>query len=294
MHFAILLSIILTIYAVVGHVIFGPIIEEFSSMSWAYYTVFHMMLGDFTNAAYLLLRRQTFDMGMLAIPAVLFYYSFMSIVFLVVLNFLLAIVVDSFADVKKQTSMEGACHNSTMFREIADLAHDKFLYACSRKYRSERAPCVIAEKLARLEATEDNEITLQSVKVLEEDVEVEEGGTLNQSVVFVSVSRELDEPPPFLPLKSTSRMQFEGEARQKGVMKKAVMVMDDQYKVTLDAKMMTTVLLHGNEHDEVNSLVAELVDGVLTHFGDNFTFEQLEHPVISKIDDPVSQRPAYP
>mmetsp|Transcript_35263 Transcript_35263/g.59431 ORF Transcript_35263/g.59431 Transcript_35263/m.59431 type:complete len:1530 (-) Transcript_35263:238-4827(-) len=290
MHFAILLSIILTIYAVVGHVIFGAIIEEFSSMSWAYYTVFHMMLGDFTDAAYLLLRRQTFDMGMLAIPAVLFYYSFMSIVFLVVLNFLLAIVVDSFADVKKQTSLENAGHNSTMFREIADLAHDKFLYACSRKYRSERAPRVVAEKLARLEATEDKEITLRSVKVLEDDDKEEEGGTSNESVVFASVSRELDEPPSLLPLKSISRMQFEEEARQKGVVKKAVMVMDDRYKVMLDAKMMTTVLLHGNEHEEVNSLLAELVDGVLTHYGNNFTFEQLEHPVISKIDDPTHKK----
>lgn len=70
-------------------------------------TIFDMLLGEFSDTEKLLLSRYV-DYGVLTIPAVMFFYSFMSIVFLVILNFLLAIVVDAFADEK---SREGEYHS---------------------------------------------------------------------------------------------------------------------------------------------------------------------------------------
>lgn len=42
------------------------------------------------------------DYGWLRIPAVLFFYSFMTIVFLIIVNFFLAIVVDAYSEVKSE------------------------------------------------------------------------------------------------------------------------------------------------------------------------------------------------
>ena len=59
----------------------------------------YWQLGEFGDTEGALLDSNV-DSGLLVIPSVLFFYSFMSIVFLVILNFLLAIVVDAFTDEK--------------------------------------------------------------------------------------------------------------------------------------------------------------------------------------------------
>ena len=58
-----------------------------------------MMLGEFGDPMSELFD-DTVNLGLLRFPAYLFFYSFMCIVFLVMLNFLLAIIVDAFVDVK--------------------------------------------------------------------------------------------------------------------------------------------------------------------------------------------------
>lgn len=60
-----------------------------------------MLLGEFATTEKLLLSEEV-DRALLTIPSVMFFYSFMSIVFLVILNFLLAIVVDAFSDEKNE------------------------------------------------------------------------------------------------------------------------------------------------------------------------------------------------
>lgn len=77
--------------------------QAFSTLERALQTTFDMLLGDFADTEQALLSHDMDD-GLLTIPAVLFFYSFMSIVFLVILNFLLAIVVDAFADEKREVS----------------------------------------------------------------------------------------------------------------------------------------------------------------------------------------------
>lgn len=62
-------------------------------------TTLDMLFGEFGDTEAELFSVDI-ERGWLNIPAVLFFYSFMIIVFLVILNFLLAIVVDAFTDVK--------------------------------------------------------------------------------------------------------------------------------------------------------------------------------------------------
>jgi fatty acid desaturase len=74
-------------------------VQRFSTFVGSSRTVFNMMLGEFADA-HADLFDASVDAGLLIFPAYLFFYSFMCIVFLVMLNFLLAIIVDAFVDVK--------------------------------------------------------------------------------------------------------------------------------------------------------------------------------------------------
>jgi fatty acid desaturase len=74
-------------------------VQRFSTFVGSSRTVFNMMLGEFGDA-HADLFDASVDAGLLIFPAYLFFYSFMCIVFLVMLNFLLAIIVDAFVDVK--------------------------------------------------------------------------------------------------------------------------------------------------------------------------------------------------
>eukprot|EP00959_Pyramimonas_sp_CCMP1952_P475318 9504117-Pyramimonas_sp.AAC.1 len=63
-------------------------------------------VGEFVDVGFSLLRNEINNMGVLTWPAALYYYTFMGIVFLVVLNFLLAIVVDAFTSIKEQNAKQ--------------------------------------------------------------------------------------------------------------------------------------------------------------------------------------------
>uniref|UniRef100_A0A7S0QUI0 Polycystin cation channel PKD1/PKD2 domain-containing protein n=1 Tax=Pyramimonas obovata TaxID=1411642 RepID=A0A7S0QUI0_9CHLO len=99
LHFAFVLCLVFIIYAMVGLLIFGPTVQRFSTFLISSRTVFAMMLGEFADPM-----SELFDenvaAGVLLLPKYLFFYSFMGVVFLVLLNFLLTIIVDAFIDVK--------------------------------------------------------------------------------------------------------------------------------------------------------------------------------------------------
>ena len=73
--------------------------QAFKDFQTSFETIFDMLVGEFADTKEELLSHDV-DHGLIRVPATLFFYSFMSIVFLVILNFLLAIIVDAFADEK--------------------------------------------------------------------------------------------------------------------------------------------------------------------------------------------------
>ncbi|KAK3273680.1 hypothetical protein CYMTET_18090 [Cymbomonas tetramitiformis] len=99
-HFFILLSIVFTGYAITGHLIFGSSLQAFSDMYESLYTLFNMMVfGDNSVVKELDELGKSLG-GAMQFISFVFYFSFAILVVMVLVNFLLAIVVDSFVAVK--------------------------------------------------------------------------------------------------------------------------------------------------------------------------------------------------
>merc|ERR1711966_302280 len=82
-------------YAMMAHLIFGYAIEKFSTFGYSINTCFEILLGE-VGVNEDLLRLSPLEQ----IPAVIFFWTYEILVFMILLNFLLAIIVDAFSDVK--------------------------------------------------------------------------------------------------------------------------------------------------------------------------------------------------
>ena len=108
-HFIIVFAIITAGYAVVGHLNFGHSIEAFSTIWMSLNSCAEILLGEIgLNAALL---EQDF-----IIPPLLFFWSYIFIAFFILINILLAIIVDSYAMVK-----ESADDTTPLPTEVRDL-----------------------------------------------------------------------------------------------------------------------------------------------------------------------------
>jgi len=92
-HFMMIFILVVGIYTVQSYYLFGNAIEEFSTLPAAFNTCFNMLMGDNSvNDAVLDLR---------PVAGSIFIYTFILIVFFVLLNILLAILVEAYMDVAK-------------------------------------------------------------------------------------------------------------------------------------------------------------------------------------------------
>eukprot|EP00892_Ulva_mutabilis_P001573 jgi/Ulvmu1/11416/UM075_0078.1 len=85
-------------YAMMGHLIFGTVITQFKSFPDAITTCLEIIMGDPSINAEL--RRLP---GLMNTVGQLYFWSFELVVFMVLMNFLLAIIVDAFCEVKEAT-----------------------------------------------------------------------------------------------------------------------------------------------------------------------------------------------
>jgi hypothetical protein len=94
-HFAILFLIVVGGYTVLGFVVFGSALDEFSSFSKSFETCFQLLMGEIavSNPLFSHVNQTT---------AFLFYYSYLVIVYFILLNVLLAIIVDAYVEVKNE------------------------------------------------------------------------------------------------------------------------------------------------------------------------------------------------
>jgi len=116
-HFILLFLFVTSAYSLVGHITFGSEIYEFSSISLAFETCMHFILGDLDVKH---------DMDFLPNKAtvVLFFWSFTLIVFFILINVLLAILVDAYVDVK-----ENAGKSNTILEDIWEILCTDFVLA---------------------------------------------------------------------------------------------------------------------------------------------------------------------
>jgi len=97
-HFIVLLAIVLLGYSMMGHLVFGTTLRAFSTLWDSFLACFNMLaFGDNSVGEDLLALE-----GAELVPAVVFYFTFALLVVIVLLNFVLAIVVDAFAEVKQE------------------------------------------------------------------------------------------------------------------------------------------------------------------------------------------------
>jgi uncharacterized membrane protein YeiB len=91
LHFLFVFGVIFVCYAIAGMVVFGSQLHEFSAFHFAVFTSFKTLMGDFDFG------------GLFAVSkpaAMIWFWSFNILVLLVMLNMLLAIVMDQYTAVK--------------------------------------------------------------------------------------------------------------------------------------------------------------------------------------------------
>jgi hypothetical protein len=128
-HFIIVFAIITIGYAIVGHLNFGHAIEAFSTIPLSLNTCAEMLLGEIGMNEQLI--EQSF-----IIPPLLFFWSYIFVAFFILINILLAIIIDSYAAVKKK-----ADDTTPMPKEVTDLLLGRLggILACdSRRSKLER------------------------------------------------------------------------------------------------------------------------------------------------------------
>ena len=99
-------------YSVFGHIAFGGELEQFSSLALSMNTCFGILLGDIDVT-------EDFKVSDNGMVGFIFYYSYIVILFFVLLNVLLAILVDAYMEVK-----EVAEDSKTVVEEIMDVLVD--------------------------------------------------------------------------------------------------------------------------------------------------------------------------
>lgn len=110
-HFSLVSGMVFVGYAMMAHLIFGNAIEGFSTFGKAVNTCFEILLGEIgVNEELKALS------GLQSLAGTLFFWSFELLVFMVLLNFLLAIIVDAFSEVKGSTADMTGMHT-----EIAQM-----------------------------------------------------------------------------------------------------------------------------------------------------------------------------
>uniref|UniRef100_A0A061RIA9 Polycystin cation channel family n=1 Tax=Tetraselmis sp. GSL018 TaxID=582737 RepID=A0A061RIA9_9CHLO len=104
-HFVLVSGMVFVGYAMMAHLIFGNNIEAFASFGRSVDTCFEILLGDVSVNAEL--RALS---GLQGVAGTLFFWTFELLVFMVLLNFLLAIIVDAFSEVKENTTEHTGMH----------------------------------------------------------------------------------------------------------------------------------------------------------------------------------------
>ncbi|GBG28878.1 Polycystic kidney disease 2-like 2 protein [Hondaea fermentalgiana] len=93
-HFAVLFFVVFSLYGSLAYIIFGSAIVGFSTLPRSLNSCFSILLGDISVIDELLVHP---NVG----AAVIFYYSFIFLAYFILMNILLAILVEAFVEVKR-------------------------------------------------------------------------------------------------------------------------------------------------------------------------------------------------
>ena len=115
--FFIMFSIIMFGFTAAFYIVFGPYLADYRTLGTAFSTLFRVLLGDFSYG-------DLVDIN--PVMAGLLFYTFILMGFMLLMNMLLAIVCDSFADVKGNQSEEDLNFYLNLRDKLANRAKQLF------------------------------------------------------------------------------------------------------------------------------------------------------------------------
>eukprot|EP00898_Chlorokybus_atmophyticus_P004153 jgi/Chlat1/4739/Chrsp300S04720 len=148
-HFFFLAILVFLCYAMLALIAFGETIQDFSQLWLACVTLFRMLLGD-TDVNNPLMQQN----GLMYLVGVVFFWSYIILVFFILFNFLIAIVIDAFADVKADAKCTRSMGHELLFIIMdkwraywrnyfrSNYLPDRQMYLYLRKLRRSRTPAV--------------------------------------------------------------------------------------------------------------------------------------------------------
>jgi hypothetical protein len=119
-HFFVIFAMIFMGYAFIGHVIFGYSSSHFADITASVNSLFQNLLGDIT---YFMEDFKTSN-GLNFVVAMIYFYTFNIFVFMILFNFLLAIICDAFGEVKANASGKRFGDHRTRPDVARLVAHD--------------------------------------------------------------------------------------------------------------------------------------------------------------------------
>ena len=166
-HFFVLASVVFMGYAIMGHLLFGSQIEAFNTMTKSLQTNFEMLLGEVTVSNQML----NLQGPSIEFASVMYFWSYQILVFMILLNFLLAIIVDAFSEVKATLSNE-----KSMYEEIAHIFREKYIAVGARLWAKGSKQYVTEDRVEmqlRKWAKASKEIEDEEEEEEEEEVEAQ-------------------------------------------------------------------------------------------------------------------------
>ncbi|KAK3277976.1 hypothetical protein CYMTET_14057 [Cymbomonas tetramitiformis] len=145
-HFFLLLFIIFIGYSITGHLLFGTTLYSFSTAFQSGLTLFNMMVFGDNSVSEDLFDLGTSQGSAMGFTAIVFYVSYALLVVMVLINFLLAIVMDSFSAVKDS------------IKDSTSIGHDLLYYGKTlyRQYTSHVPPeGAVVTMIDKLRSAED-------------------------------------------------------------------------------------------------------------------------------------------
>lgn len=134
-YFVIILAIIFMAYALLGHLIFGEMLIDYQEFSKTLFTLFRILLGDFN---FVLMKQQYPIFGPI------FFMSFIFIGVMILLNMFLAIINESYGQVKEKMD---AAAPELMLSDFMSMKYGKF----TDKVKTKRSPLMDADEILRNE-----------------------------------------------------------------------------------------------------------------------------------------------
>jgi hypothetical protein len=126
-HFFVIFAMIFMGYAFIGHVIFGYSSSHFADITASVNSLFQNLLGDIT---YFMEDFKTAN-GLNFVVAMIYFYSFNIFVFMILFNFLLAIICDAFGEVKANAS-----ESVSVSTELGPMLNDSWRSTFRSFYRN--------------------------------------------------------------------------------------------------------------------------------------------------------------